>query len=138
MRHPRRAAVAALLAVAALSGGRVRGDPAIAAAAGTVVADDLRGPLRLAISPTGQVLYVLRAEEGDVLAIDLDDPTRRWLAVAARPGTKALALGAVDSGTLAIVGREGDSLSIRVHRLAAPGMPPGETEVQAEIGRAHV
>lgn len=107
------------------------GSQPVADPAGVVVADDLRGTLRLAISPTGQVLYVLRTEDGEVLAIDLDDPTRRWQAVAARPGMKALAVGAVDSGTLAIVGREGDALSLRVHRLAAPGMPPGESEVQA-------
>lgn len=119
------------LVPASLAIGVVRGEQTAANPAGVVVADDLRGPLRLAISPTGQVLYALRGGEGDVLAIDLDDPTRRWQAVAARPGMKALAVGAIDSGTLAIVGREGDSLSLRVHRLAAPGMPPGESEVQS-------
>lgn len=96
----------------------------------TVVVDGLRGPLRIAVSPTGQSLYVLRGD-GDVLGVSLEDPTRRWTAVAARPGLRPLALGAIDSATLALVVREGDALSIRVHRLAAPGDEPGESEVQA-------
>lgn len=126
----RRAIIVAVLSILATRGVGRCASPA-AAAEGVVLVDDLRGPLRLALSPTGQVLYVLRPEEGDVLGIDVDDPGRRWLAVEARPGLKTLAVGAIDSGTLAIVVREGDALSIRVHRLAAPGMPPGESEVQA-------
>ena len=96
----------------------------------TGVVDGLRGPLRIAVAPTGQTLYVLRGE-GDVLGVSLDDPARRWTAVAARPGVRPLAVGAIDSATLALVVREGDALSIRVHRLAAPGEEPGESEVQA-------
>jgi len=108
-------------------------EPADAPAAGTptVLVDGLHGPLRVAVAPTGQSLYVLRVEEGDVLGLALDDPARRWTAVASRPGVRPLAIGAVDSGTLALVVREGDALSIRAHRLAVPGEPPGETEVQA-------
>lgn len=120
----------AVLSIVA-TGKVVRSAPPAADADAVVLADDLRGPLRLALSPTGQVLYVLRPEEGDVLGIDVEDPARRWLAVEARPAVKYLALGAIDSGTLAIVVREADALSIRVHRLAAPGMPPGESEVQS-------
>lgn len=96
----------------------------------TVVVDGLRGPLRIAVAPTGQTLYVL-CGGGDVLGVSLDDPARRWTAVAARPGIRPLAVGAIDSATLALVVREGDALSIRVHRLAAPGEEPGESEVQA-------
>lgn len=96
----------------------------------TVIADDLRGPLRLAVSPPGQTLFVLRGTEGDVLAVDLDDTTRRWTAIAPRGGAVPLAIGAVDSGTLALVVREGDAFSIRVHKLPAPGMPPDESEIQ--------
>ena len=97
----------------------------------TVIADDLRGPLRLAVSPPGQTLFVLRGSEGDVVGIDLEDTTRRWTAVDARPGSLPLAIGAVDSGTLALVVREGDAFSIRVHKLPAPGTPPGDSEIQS-------
>ena len=97
----------------------------------TVIADDLRGPLRLAVSPPGQTLFVLRGPEGDVLGIDLGDTTRRWTAIGSRPEHQPLAIGAIDSGTLAVVVREGDAYSIRVHKLPAPGMPPGDSEIQA-------
>lgn len=123
-----------LLVAAALLAAPGRAVPAAGPEPGdrqpTVVVDGLRGPLRVAAAPTGQTLYVLRGD-GDVLGVSLEDPARRWTAVAARPGIRPLALGAIDSATLALVVREGDALSIRVHRLAPPGEEPGESEVQA-------
>lgn len=120
-------------ALAACLAGPARGDgPEVAGGADpTVIVDGLSGPLRLAVSPAGQSLYVLRQEAGDVLGVDLENPANRWTAVEARPGLRILAIGAIDTGTLALVARDGDTLSIRVHRLPAPGMPPGESEVQS-------
>lgn len=95
-----------------------------------VIAADLAGPLRLAISPTGQTLYVLRSAVGDILAIDVTEGAgRQWIAVPAVAGVIPHALGVIDSGTLALVVQEGDAWSIRVHRLGPPGMP-------AEVGGA--
>ena len=122
-------AVAAAIVVGAAAAGRAA-PPAPEEWRSTLIADDLQGPLRLAVSPPGQTLFVLRGTEGDVLGIDLDDTTRRWTAIDPRPGVRLLAIGAVDSGTLAVVVREGDAFSIRVHKLAAPGMPPGESQIQ--------
>jgi hypothetical protein len=66
-----------------------------------VLVDDLSGPLQLAASPTGQTLFTLRLEARDVLGIDLADPTKRWTAVPAIPGSDPKALGVIDSSTLA-------------------------------------
>ena len=95
------------------------------------IAEDLRGPLRLAVAPTGQTLFALQGPGGDVLGIDLEDPSRRWVAVPAAAGVRRLAVGAIDSGTLATVVRDGDSYSLRVHKLPAPGAAPSEGELQS-------
>jgi hypothetical protein len=91
--------------------------------AAKVIVDDLAGPVRLAASPTGQTLYALPLEARDVLGIDLEDPAKRWTAVPASPGGVPKAVGVIDSSTLALVVREDESWSIRVHRLPAPGTP---------------
>ncbi len=96
-----------------------------------VIAADLDGPLRLAASPTGQVLYLLRLREGDVLAVDLADPGKRWTAVPATAGVRPVAVGVIDSSTLALVVRQDGAWSIRSHRLAAPGM-------QSEVAPAQI
>lgn len=96
-----------------------------------VVVDDLAGPVRLAVSPNGQTLSVLRMESGDVLGVDLSDPAKRWTAVAAAAGIEPRAVAAIDSSTLALVVREADTWSIRVHRLQAPLTPAGADPVQS-------
>jgi len=95
-----------------------------------VIADGLEGPLRLAISPTGQVLYVLRGRQGDVLAVDLAEPGNRWTAVPATAGVRPVAIAVVDSSTLALVVRQDGAWSIRTHRLAPPGMAPDAAPAQ--------
>lgn len=96
-----------------------------------VLVDDLSGPLQLAASPTGQTLFTLRLEARDVLGIDLADPTKQWTAVPAIPGSDPKALGVIDSSTLALVVRENETWSIRVHRLPAPGSPGAADPVQS-------
>jgi len=96
-----------------------------------VIVDDFSGPLRLAASPTGQTLYTLRLEARDVVGIDLADPAKRWTAVPTMPGGDPKALGVIDSSTLALVVRENETWSIRVHRLPAPGSPGAADSVQS-------
>jgi len=112
------------------AGARDAGGLEVAAMESTVIADGLEGPLRLAISPTGQVLYVLRGRLGDVLAIDLAEPGKRWTAVPAMAGGRPVAIGVVDSSTLALVVRQDGAWSIRTHRLAPPGMAPDNAPAQ--------
>jgi len=95
-----------------------------------VVAADIDGPVRLASSPTGQVLYLLRLREGDVLAIDLANPAERFTAVESTAGVRPAAIGVIDSSTLALVVRQEGAWSIRSHQLAAPGMPSDPTPGQ--------
>lgn len=133
MARRRLLAIVLMLPLLLLPSAAVAAPPATrgeAAGTSTVIAADLTGPLRLAISPTGQTLYVLRPAAGDVLAIDVTEGVgRRWTAVPAVAGAVPHALGVIDSGTLAAVVQEGDAWSIRVHRLGPPGMP-------AEVGGA--
>lgn len=96
-----------------------------------VIVDDLAGPVRLAASPTAQTLYALPLEARDVLGIDLEDPAKRWTAVPASPGVAPKAVGVIDSSTLALVVREDESWSIRVHRLPAPGSPGAAEPAQS-------
>ena len=104
---------------------------------GTIVVNDLAGPVGLAASPTGQVLFVLRLRDRDVLGVDLQDPTKRWTAVPATPEVEPRALGIIDSSTLALLVREEETWSIRVHRLPAPGSPAAADPVQTvKLGAA--
>jgi len=104
---------------------------------GTIVVNDLAGPVGLAASPTGQTLFVLRLRDRDVLGVDLQDPTKRWTAVPATPEVEPRALGIIDSSTLALLVREEETWSIRVHRLPAPGSPAAADPVQTvKLGAA--
>ena len=104
---------------------------------GTIVVNDLAGPVGLAASPTGQALFVLRLRDRDVLGVDLQDPTKRWTAVPATPEVEPRALGIIDSSTLALLVREEETWSIRVHRLPAPGTPAAADPVQTvKLGAA--
>ena len=131
-------AIGALVVLGGLDGGHVALGQATAPAAaaspvpslagagamdGKVLVDDIAGPVRLAASPTGQTLSVLRIDARDVLGVDIDDPAKRWTAVPAAAGVEPRAVGAIDSSTLALVVRENETWSIRVHRLLAPGTP---------------
>lgn len=97
---------------------------------GRILVDDLVGPIGLAVSPTGQTLSVLRGGSGDVLGVDLGEPTKRWTAVPATAGIEPRAVGSIDSSTLALLAREGEDWSIRVHRLPAPGTQGAADPVQ--------
>jgi hypothetical protein len=104
-------------------------DPADADPAVVTIADGRRATGKLTAPATGQTLYVLDDEAGDVSAIDPFEPAKRWTAVAAsdlaanagEAAMRAVAIGCVDSNTLAILGRVGKAWSVRTFRLAPPG-----------------
>ena len=97
-------------------------------AAVTVLIDDLPGAGDLAAPPTGQTVYVIDEDGQGVVAVDPFDAGRRWMAVAAEPiGTPAdraavpVAIGCIDSATLAVACRQENQWVLRTHRLKPPG-----------------
>ena len=98
-------------------------------AAVATIADGMRAVGRLAAPATGQTLYVLDEVNGEVAAIDPFEPAKRWTAVAAtdlsakvgEPATRPVAIGCIDSNTLAIVGHVANAWSVLTYRLAPPG-----------------
>ncbi len=95
------------------------------------ILEGLTGPVRLAASPTGQTLYVLQEQDAAVIGVDLSDPSKRWTAVPKTPGLTAVAIGCIDSSTIAIVGHGSEEWSLCTHRLTAPGTAVDATPVQS-------
>lgn len=103
-------------------------------AAVVTLVDDIPGAGRLAAPATGQTLYILDEERRSVTAIDPFEPSKRWTvigpdtldgadgAAAARP----VAIGCIDSNTLAVVCRMGDAWSVRTYNKLSP--PGSKTE----------
>jgi hypothetical protein len=98
-------------------------------AAVTTIIDDLPGAGRLAAPATGHTLYVLDGERSSVVAVDPFDPAKRvtvidstaFAAPAGSPAVRPLAIGCIDSNTLAVVCRADEAWSVRTfNRLASP------------------
>jgi len=87
----------------------------------------------LAAPASGQTVYAIDVEQHTIVALDPFEPGKRWTAISHtsenptdkdRPAEKAaipIAIGCVDSGTLAIVYRSGDEWFLRTQRLSPPG-----------------
>ena len=113
--------------VAAIISGFAASSPAADSAAAATVAksttiiDDLPGAGRLAAPATGQTLYVLDGERRTVVAVDPFAPAKRAIAIdagafggdAGSPAARPVAIGCIDSNTLAVVCRTDDAWSVR-------------------------
>lgn len=108
--------------------------PAADSAAVTTIIDDLPGAGRLAAPTTGHTLYVLDGERSSVVAIDPFEPAKRatvidstaFAASAGSPAARPLAIGCIDSNTLAVVCRTDETWSVRTfNRLASPRTADG-------------
>ena len=94
------------------------------------IVDDMPAAGRLAAPATGQTLYIIDEARRAVAAVDPFDPTKRWIAIGSdvldsaglEEPTRPVAIGCIDSNTLALVCRMGAVWSVRIYnRLAAPG-----------------
>jgi hypothetical protein len=94
------------------------------------IVDDMPAAGRLAAPATGQTLYIIDEARRAVAAVDPFDPTKRWIAIGSdvldgaglEEPTRPVAIGCIDSNTLALVCRMGAAWSVRIYnRLAAPG-----------------
>lgn len=108
-----------LAMAAALGGGGADAGPPAPKRTDLVI--DLPAAGDLAAPANGQTLYVLDESRGGVVAIDPFDPSKRWTALAERPAAdgavEAVAIGCIDTGMLAVVGRGRDDWSLHTHRL---------------------
>lgn len=104
------------------------------AAAVVTLVDDMPGAGRLAAPATGQTLYIIDEERRAVAAVDPFEPAKRWTVIgptildgaAGEKATRPVAIGCIDSNTLALVCRTGDAWSVRTYNKLAP--PGSKTE----------
>ena len=99
---------------------------------------DLPSAGDLAAPANGQTLYILDESRGEIIAIDPFEPAKRWTAVAAPDAaTKPLAIGCIDTSTLAILCRKANAWSLQTHR-PQPGTTadPGRSGQTVAIGAA--
>lgn len=114
--------------------------PAGESLAVTTIIDDVPGAGRLAAPVNGQTLYVLDRDRNSVVAVDPFEPAKRatvidaaaFAAPAGGPAARPLAIGCIDSNTLAVVCRAGESWSVRTfNRLASPRAAADGTATQS-------
>ena len=122
---------ALVVAFMAIMGAARAADSAAAAsgATSTTIIDDLPEAGRLAAPATGQTLYVLNRERNSVVAVDPFEPAKRATVIdaaacaapAGGPTARPVAIGCIDSNTLAVVCRADESWSVRTfNRLTSP------------------
>lgn len=95
----------------------------------TTIIDDVPGAGRLAAPVNGQTLYVLDSDRSAVVAIDPFEPAKRatvidsaaFATAAGEASARPVAIGCIDSNTLAVVCRGSESWSVRTfNRLPSP------------------
>ena len=102
---------------------------------------DIPGAGDLAAPANGQTLYILDEARGAVVAIDPQEPSKRWTAVAARDDaggtTGPVAIGCVDTSMLALLCHARDGWSLQTHRVQ-PGATadPGKPAQTVMIGKS--
>lgn len=103
--------------------------PATESLAVTTIIDNVPGAGRLAAPVNGQTLYVLDSDRSSVVAVDPFEPAKRATAIdsaafataAGAASARPVAIGCIDSNTLAVVCRAGESWSVRTfNRLPSP------------------
>jgi hypothetical protein len=103
-------------------------------AAVTTIIDDLPGAGRLAAPTAGHTLYVLDGERSSVVAVDPFEPAKRATVIdstafaspAGSPAARPVAIGCIDSNTLAVVCRAEETWSVRTfNRLPSPRTADG-------------
>jgi hypothetical protein len=107
--------------------------PAAEPLAVTII-DDVPGAGRLAAPVNGQTLYVLDSDHNSVVAVDPFEPAKRGTVIdsaafataAGAVSARLVAIGCIDSNTLAVVCRAGEAWSIRTfNRLTSPRAAAG-------------
>lgn len=80
----------------------------------------------LAAVASGQTVYIIDESTGAVVGCDPFAPEKRWPVMPApeRPGDGPVALGCIDSTTLAAVSRSENGWALRSYRLGPPGDDP--------------
>jgi len=106
---------------------------------------DLPAAGDLAAPANGQTLYILDEAGGGVVAVDPFEPTTRWTAIAAEGradgDASPVAIGCVDTSTVALLCRKKDSWSLQTHRVQ-PGTtsdlrkPAQTVPIPAAVGNA--
>jgi hypothetical protein len=95
----------------------------------STIIDDVPGAGRLAAPVNGQTLYVLDNDRSAVVAVDPFEPAKRatvidsaaFATAAGAAAARPVAIGCIDSNTLAVVCRAGESWSVRTfNRLPSP------------------
>jgi hypothetical protein len=108
--------------------------PAADSAAVTTIIDDLPGAGRLAAPTTGHTLYVLDGERSSVVAVDPFETAKRSTVIdstafaspAGSPAVRPVAIGCIDSNTLAVVCRADETWSVRTfNRISSPRTADG-------------
>jgi hypothetical protein len=103
-------------------------------AAVTTIIDDLPGAGRLAAPTAGHTLNVLDGERSSVVAVDPFEPAKRATVIdstafaspAGSPAARPVAIGCIDSNTLAVVCRAEETWSVRTfNRLPSPRTADG-------------
>lgn len=106
----------------------VRADPVIAPSAARVrpLISDMPAAGSVAAVASGQTLYIVDESTGAVVGCDPFAPDKRWPALPApeRPADGPVALGCIDSTTLAVVSRSEGDWALRTYRLEPPGADP--------------
>jgi hypothetical protein len=135
----RRAVCAAGVACVAMAGAAAGTARAAESVSVVTIIDDLPGAGRLAAPATGQTLYVLDPDRRIVAAVDPFAPAKRATVIdaaafAGDPAAQPVAIGCIDSSTLAVVCHTGDAWSVRTfNRLPTPR---GEGAAAAEAAQA--
>lgn len=110
--------------------------PAAESLAVTTIIDDVPGAGRLAAPVNGQTLYVLDSDRNSVVAVDPFGPAKRatvidaaaFAAAAGAASARPVAIGCIDSNTLAVVCRAGESWSVcTFNRLPSPRAASSDT-----------